>query len=625
MKKLSRLLALLVALMLLASLSVSCKKKDDAEDATIASSSNSDSKTEGTDEKEKTDSTSDKKEEDDKKDEGANKDNKPQSDNKVDNTDKTDNNKTENNKTDGGSTTVKPQTPAGTDKGDGAGAYKEDEKGNITQTGNHEVDTDFVIQTEVTNDNGFIPDEEQGLEKSERFATEQSKYNFDQNPLINRDRQVNRDAMPSFDVDQTGFIRAGTKLKDLKGKTIQFFTADWFSTWSYRNAKGETVGEHEWFKQLKSELGLNIKFTIKQHDINIVLQYMNAGKQCDLIYSNHVTLCPQALCISKSITSLVNINNLGSSPGVCKKTMDLCKWGNTLRLIAPIGVVDLLWYNQTLTQELGLPDPHVMWENKAWNWDTFKKYCLAAPRTTKDGKELVTWTCFGGNVVYTWDSTTGKAIVANDATASTPTLINNFLDSQVMAAYEFLASVNQQCNFKHGTGFSEQYSGGQVEHIGLYLGTTLMSATMYTQVYRDTEYSKHIQINWVPFPKAPTAEGRDSCQYYGFGMLLPRKTAKPDNVNYTLKFMELWATRFTETYFDNLNTFEYYNFNYKQRKQYFDFVTQNVVFSAGGATGTFGNMQQAWMGNAAYNIRTEMTKHANEQASKLIEVMTYGN
>jgi len=611
MRKISRLLALAMIVLMLATMSVSCKKKGDDEDEAVAGvTDDGESGTESGEDKSDKDDKDDSKDDGDK--EGANSDKKDE--------DK-DDGKTDDKKEEiTGSTEVE-----GEQHGEGAGSYKEDEDGKITETGDHEVNEDFVIQGSVTNDNGFIPDEEQGLEKSERFATEQSKYNFDQNPLINRDRQVNKEAMPSFDIDQTGFVRAGTKLSDLKGKTISFFTADWFSTWSYRNAKGETIGEHQWFKDLRDELGFNVKFTIKQHDINIVLQYMNAGKQCDLIYSNHVTLCPQALCISKSITSLVNINNLGSSPGVCKTTMDLCKWGNTLRLIAPIGVVDLLWYNQTLTQELGLSDPHTMWEKGAWNWDTFKKYTLSAPKTTKDGTELITWTCFKGNVVYTWDSTTGKSIVEIDNDAPTPTLVNNFLDSQVMAAYEFLASVNQQCNFSHGRGFSDNFGGAQVEHLGLYLGTTLMSATMYTQVYRDTEYSKHIQINWVPFPKAPTAEGKDTCQYYGFGMLLPRKTAKPANENYTLKFMELWATRFTETYFDNLNTFEYYNFNYKQRKQYFDFVTQNVVFSAGGATGTFGNMCEAWMGNAAYNVKTEMTKHANEQSTKLRDVMKYGN
>jgi len=148
---------------------------------------------------------------------------------------------------------------------------------------------------------------------------------------------------------------------------------------------------------------------------------------------------------------------------------------------------------------------------------------------------------------------------------------------------------------------------------------------MYTQVYRDTEYSKHVQINWVPFPKANTATGRETCQYYGFGMLLPRKTIKPDNENYALKFMELWATRFTETYFDNLNTFEYYNFNYKQRKQYFDFVTRHAVYSFTGIVGCYGNMGQAIKGNGAYNVVTEATKYANEAAKDLTEAMKYGS
>ena len=614
MKKLSRLLALLLIVLMLATMAVSCKKKADDEDEAIASSTDDESNTEGSDDKEDGKKDDDDAAADDKE-EGGNTD------------DKTDGK--EDNSTGGSGSSAKPQEPQGEHKGEGTGSYVEDETGKITGTGNHVVDEDFVIQGEVTNDNGFIPDEEQGLEKSERYATEQSKYNFDANPLINRDRQVNKEAMPSFDIDQTGFIRAGTKIKDLKGKTLQFFTADNFAAWSYRNAKGETIDEWEWFKDLKSELGLNIKFTVKQHQnsINASLQYMNSGKQCDLIYTNH-NMIQQALCISKSITSLVNINNLGSSPGVCKKTMDLCKWGNTLRLIAPIGVVDCLWYNQTLTQELGLSDPHTMWEKGVWDWDTFKKYQLSAPKTTKDGRELVARTEWTSNIPFTWDKTNGKGFIEIVADAEVPTIKNNWLDPQVVAAFEFVADINKQVNYKIS---SERIAGAAAEHIGLYEGTTLMSATMYTQVYRDTEYSKHVQINWVPFPKANTKTGKEVAQYYGFGMVLPRKTAKNDNVNYALKFMELWATRFTETYFDNLNTFEYYNFNYKQRKQYFDFVTQNISFSPSFAgrpyyTNEIGaNVLDALGGNPAYNVKTEMQKGANLNAAVIADMMKFGN
>jgi len=614
MKKISRILALAMILLMLATMTVSCKKKGDDEDEEIAGVvDDGESGTESGDDKSEKDDKDGSK--DDEKEEGANSDDKKE-------------NATDDKKENGADTNHKVDEPL-IDGGEGAGSYKETEDGTVIETGDHEINEDFVIQGTVTNDNGFIPDEEQGLEKSERFATEQSKYNFDQNPLINRDRQVNREGMPSFDVDQTGFIRAGTKLADLKGKTLTFFTADNFAAWSYRNAKGETVDEWTWFKDLKKELGLNIKFTVKQHQnsINSALQYMNAGKPCDIVYTNH-NVMPQALCVSRSITSFVNINNLGSSPGVCKTTMDLCKWGNTLRLIAPIGVVDCLWYNQTLAQELGLSDPHTMWEKGVWDWDTFKKFQLSIPKTTKDGQELVARVEWTSNIPFTWDKTNGKGYVDIVPEAEVPTISNNWLDPQVIAAFEFVASINQQVNFKCS---GERVAGTVKEHMGLYEGTTVMSATMYTQVYRDTEYSKHVQINWVPFPKANTPTGQEVCQYYGFGMVLPRKTSNEKNVNYALKFMELWATRFTETYFDNLNTFEYYNFNYKQRKQYFDFVTQNVVFSPSFAGRPYytsevgGNILEALGGNAAYNIKTEMQQVANKQSQVVAEMMKYGN
>ena len=136
---------------------------------------------------------------------------------------------------------------------------------------------------------------------------------------------------------------------------------------------------------------------------------------------------------------------------------------------------------------------------------------------------------------------------------------------KTLEAWEFITSVHNSVEF----GSDADGEGMEQAHLGLYEGTTLMSATMFTQVYRDTEYSKNIRINWVPYPKSNNPYGQEICQYYGFGMMLPQKTVHEYNVDIALKFMELWATRFTESLFDNLNTFEYYNFNYKQRKQYF--------------------------------------------------------
>ena len=506
--------------------------------------------------------------------------------------------------------------------------YIEDETGKVISTKTDlEVDDNYKIMNPVTGDNGTVPLSQQGLEKSERRATEASKYNFDQNPLINRDRQENNNVKPSFDIDATGFVRAGTSLSDLRGKTLTFFTADNFAAWSYRNKKGETIDEWQWFRLLKDELGLNIKYTVKQHTASTqaALQAINAGDACDIIYSNHVVF-PSALCISRSITDKVNINNMGSSPGVCKKTMDICKWGNTLRLVSPIGCVDVLWYNQTLAQQLGLSDPHTMWEKGVWNWDSFRAFLTSAPAVTKSGQRLCAFVEWDHNASYIWPSTNGCVYIKLDAQNSVPAIMNGWDNPKTIEAWEFITEVHNSVNF--GTDGTE--NGLEAAHLGLYEGTTLMSATMYTQVYRDTEYSKDIQINWVPYPSSTNPYGDEICQYYGFGMMLPKNTSNEENVDIALKFMELWATRFTESLYDNLNVFEYYNFNYKQRKQYFDFVTENVVFGLamndfeGSYIDTNTNFFKAFLGNSDYNVRLEAAKASNLVQSYIEKSMRFG-
>lgn len=615
MKKLSRYLAVLLIVLMFASMAVSCKKGPADDESGVADTDNGESSsteggnTEGGDDGKGGTST--------------------------DGKDKNNNNGSGggNNGGGGGGSGATDNNGNKVDVSDDEkihhDGYSEDKDGNVTDTKTDEAyDENFHYETTITNDNGFIPDEEQGLEKSERRATEASKYNFDQNPLINRDRQQNKGLAPSFNIDDTGFVRAGTKIADLKNKTLTFYTADNFAAWSYRNEKGVTIDEWEWFSQLKKEYGLTIKYTKSQHmkSTESALQAMNAGKQCDIIYSNHVVF-PSSLCITRSITDVVNINNLGSSPGVCKNTMDTAKWGNTLRLIAPIGVVDVIWYNQTLTQELGLSDPHLMWEKGKWSWSSFSDYMKSVPAKNNRGEDLVAFVQWSSNASYIWPSTNGSPRIYIDADADKPALINNWLKPETLEAWEFITGV---CNSINYGCSAETTPGNQKEHLGLYNGTTIMSATMYTQVYRDTEYSKKVQINWVPYPKSDNENGKEICQYYGFGMMLPKKTSKPDNVNIALKFMELWATRFTETIFDNLNTFEYYNFNYKQRKQYFDFVTKNVVFAlamndfTGSTLSSDTNFFKCFTGDPAYNVRTEATKGANIVQNYIKESMKFG-
>ena len=484
-------------------------------------------------------------------------------------------------------------------------------------------------------DSGVISDNEQALKKLELNATEVSVFNFDNNPLINLDKTINEYVLPSFNIDETGFVRSGTKLQNLMGKTLVFYTGEDFAAWSYRNAKGETIDEWKWFEKLRDEIGLSVKYTVTSRKIAGMksFQDMTAGKQCDIIYSTQFSY-PASLAISRSMTDLISINDIGSSPGVCKTTMDICKWGDTLRVIAPIGVVDVLWYNATLAQEFGLSDPHTMWEADKWDWNAYSNFLKSVPQKTRDGKDLTAMVHWNYSNSYIWPLTTGTPHISIYADASAPTIINNWEAPSTIRAWEFATGVHNTVNYAGPA--SEDSPGNQKEYNGLYEGTTLMAGTMYPQIYRDTEYSKHVRINWVPYPMEktrtlsqmqevinnkysgsevkPAASHDGIAQTLGYGMLLPKTTVKEDNVNAALKFMELWATRFTESFFDNLGVYEYYGFNYLQKKQYFDFVTQNVALGlpmnnfSGSEISTNSNFFDCFSGEPTYNVRTEATK-----------------
>ena len=209
-----------------------------------------------------------------------------------------------------------------------------------------------------------------------------------------------------------------------------------------------------------------------------------------------------------------------------------------------------------------------------------------------------------------------------------PAIINNWDSPHTIEAWEFIADVSNSVNF--GRNYDSYKVNVSPAHYGLYEGTTLMTATMYPQSYNNNWYAKNIQINWVPYPKSTNAGGQEICQYYGLGMALPKVTTNESNVKIALKFMELWATRYTEALFDNLNTFEYYNFNYKQRKQYFDFVTKNVVF--GISMNDFDknavretNFFECFLGENLYNVRTEAAIASKYVYDYIIESMEFGN
>lgn len=496
---------------------------------------------------------------------------------------------------------IRQSIPAGTklDKGDTV-------KLTVSLGENPDGDKDIIV-----NPNGFTPDSANSVKDSALRASQLSKYDFNDPPFIDRYRLPNNTYLPSFAMDDTGFVREGTKLSDLQNKTLTFFTSEANPIWSYRDSKGKVIDEWTWFAELKNELGVNIKYQVKQG--------RNAGKSCDIIYTAGATF-HNSICISKSLTDLININDEGSSPGICKKTMDICKWGNSYRVISPVGAVDVLWYNQTLTQQLGLSDPHTMWKNGVWDWNAFSSFVRSVPESKSDVGKLTALVQNPADAADIWPSTNGMHYISIDADNKYPAFINGWEDPKTVEAWEFITDVSNSVNY----GFDEQ------SYLGLYEGKTVMTGTMYNQIYRDTEYSKNVQISWVPYPKSTSDSGADVCQYSGYGMMLPKKTVNEKNIPYALKFMELWATRFTETIFDNLNTFEYYNFNYKQRKEYYDFVTKNVVFAlpmndfADSQVSEVSDFFDCFKGDSDFKVKEEAEKASILVRAFITESIRYG-
>lgn len=84
----------------------------------------------------------------------------------------------------------------------------------------------------------------------------------------------------------------------------------------------------------------------------------------------------------------------------------------------------MLWYNETLAQQLGLPDPHIMWENGMWDWNSFKSFLNSAPAALSDGSPLCAFVEWTHNSSYIWPSTNGCVYMKIDSENYVPAILN---------------------------------------------------------------------------------------------------------------------------------------------------------------------------------------------------------
>ncbi|MBQ8606435.1 MAG: hypothetical protein IJ408_06820 [Clostridia bacterium] len=497
----------------------------------------------------------------------------------------------------------------------------------------------YVPPEELVDTRGFIPDDDREKERSERRAIEASKYDFDNDPIIKEGKPENTGVLPSFDIYDTRFVY-DVKLSDLDGRTIVFYTASESPNWSYRDEKGETVTEWQWFDSLKSELGLNIKKRISnaKTSIDSALKDMNAGKRLDVLYSSDV-IYPAVLAASRSLTPHIDINDVGSAPGICKTTMDVLSWGSTYRVIAPVGFADVLWYNKTLVQELGLTDPHTLWEQEKWDHKAFSEFLRAVPESTKDGKKLTALVHSPEKLAYTFPGTTGNGAFYVYHDAKAPYIINDWRKESTIRSWRFITDVISKISYVPAKS--------EADYKAFYEGYAVMSGKM-----AGGDFAENVKLDWVPYPMEkqksytqlceirdkkyegkgpkPTVTFDGTAQYSGIGMLLPRKTADEENIKISLKFMQLWATRATEAYFDELSANEHYGFDHKQKKQYYDFISQNVSFSIPfdeafvKELNTKTKFFDCFYADSFYDVKTEADKSEEYIKEYLRKEMIYG-
>ena len=405
------------------------------------------------------------------------------------------------------------------------------------------------------------------------------KYDMENNPLLAESKEINHGVLPTFDLDTTGFVKNNVKLADLKGKTFTFFTAEGKDNFYYTDENGKMIGEWEWFKALKKELGLTIVYHESHHNKSHsqIMTYMNAGKSLDLI-PTHVGGMPLYLKMCQALNPYVNLQNIGNSPGVDEMTLEETKYGNEYHCIAPIGAADMLVYNQSLVEELNLEDPHTLWQQDKWDWNAYKSFLTSIP-TTIGGKPLFATSCPVNSWWYAYPLTNGVTIVDLDPNSKELKLVNNWLDDRAIDALTFYAdiikNVKDTATPADGETLKTEASYGR-----LFDGTLVMSNRVWLMTDQaDNDYARNRQYNWVPFPKGTGESGRYAVHSYGLTMTIPTIVKNKQNIPCAVKFAELWANRCTEALFDYFEEQPHINFSYAQKKEYFEFCVKNTYFA----------------------------------------------
>ena len=502
---------------------------------------------------------------------------------------------------------------------------KEDDK----DSGNDKED-DKTPQNGVVNENADANEKEQNKVVEEYDGTK--KYDFASNPLLAKSKPINHGEAPSFDLDTTGFVK-NVKVADLKGKSLVAITSLEVSNFIYRGPKGELLNEWTWFDSLKKTYGVKFSYIEERWDTapSTILKYMQGGKQLDIIMTHRSALA-QLMNLSQALDPYINMKYINNSPGIDTRTMEQSKRHDGYRCIAPIGAVDVIWYNETMTKSLGLTDPYTLWKQDKWDWEAFRNYMVSVPVNAPNGNtKLRPFFQSAGDSIFFWPRTNGVNVFEFKNEENGTKIISNFDDERCLAAWTFFSDLmNQiQCRERHSNDVTDDAGDGMFTK-----GSGIMGCTLYLmRDWSTSDYAKTQKYRWVPYPKGPDKDGECVAMNYGNTMMLPKKMKNQSNIPFAIKVMEIWANRFTEALYDYLQE-PYFNFTYEERVEFFNFVSQNNYFNPAGGwrnllTGDdythYKEFEKSFYDNTTYNTTTAAKKVSN-LINKAVDLMQkYGD
>ena len=441
------------------------------------------------------------------------------------------------------------------------------------------------------------------------------------NPLMKESKPYNQEAKPSYDIDAIKFSK-GT-LADLQGKSLTYYTSVDYNLFSYYNKSNKSIGEWAWFKDLKKEYGLTVKYIRCTPGTNVMkpFQAMSAGKDCDVI-ATHVASFPYICNILAPLEPYFDFNKINDAPGINPMVTELTRWKGKNIVVGPNGDLGAWNYNSTYIKNAGLEDPYDLWKKGEWTWTNFKKYMVGLPDTTAKGQAVIGAVTAGQ--YYYWPCSNNKPCFEIDGDDPNGGIINNWNSPEVKETFVWLESVcDAGGNYLSGDAGSSFWGTDKTRYTVMLYGTPGVDVVGIQE-----EENKKNDYRWCPFPRnEKNPDAICHVEMYGRGLGLPRKTNKEGNRAAAAKFIDLHCNRWTEARFDNLRHRS--KWSTEEIMEYFNYGETHARFGLGSGVGQFHSLAVkekfiASIADASFSAATCLEKCSNHAKNEVANVLKFG-